>query len=99
MITCSNNQIENKEYPSWTAARSKLVGKICVFNSYSPVQLFNIYILDTLDTLFSVDGGTFVIKVRQCFFSKNIFKLTTSSVLGKYLFMNCLDKIHKNIQK
>ena len=37
-------QTENKEYPSWTAARSKPVGKICVFSSYFPLQLFNIYI-------------------------------------------------------
>ena len=37
----TNNQIGNKEYPSWTATRSKLVGKICVFTSYSPFQLFN----------------------------------------------------------
>ena len=43
MITCTNNQIENREYPSWTAARSKLVGKICGFTSYSPLQLFKIY--------------------------------------------------------
>ena len=44
MITCTNNQIGNKEYLSWTAARSKIVGKICVFTSYFPLQLFNIYI-------------------------------------------------------
>ena len=37
-------QTENKEYPSGTAARSKPVGKICVFSSYFPLQLFNIYI-------------------------------------------------------
>ena len=37
-------QTENKEYPSWTAARSKPDGKICVFSSYFPLQLFNIYI-------------------------------------------------------
>ena len=44
VITCINNQTGNEEYPLVTAARSKLVGKICVFTSYSPVQLFNIYI-------------------------------------------------------
>ena len=44
MITCTNNQIENKEYPSWTAVMSKLVGKICVFTSYSSLQLSNIYV-------------------------------------------------------
>ena len=39
-----NNQIGKigkKEYPSRTAARSKPVGKTCVFTSYSPLQLFN----------------------------------------------------------
>ena len=40
MIICTNNQIENREYPSWTAAMSKLVGKICIFNSYSPMYIY-----------------------------------------------------------
>ena len=46
MIICTNNQTENKEYLSWTAARSKLAGKICIFTSYSPMYIY-IYIYIT----------------------------------------------------
>ena len=48
MITCTKNQIGNKEYLSQTTARSKLVWKICVFTTFlfpSPaVQYIYIYI-------------------------------------------------------
>ena len=39
MITCANNQ-RIQRISLMNASRSKLVGKICDFTSYSPLQLF-----------------------------------------------------------
>ena len=40
MITCANNNQRIQRISLVNASRSKLVGEICDFTSYSPLQLF-----------------------------------------------------------